>query len=243
MSDKTVYVDDQGTGRTVRLRIDNDGDIEVDGPDGLEVWIKPAELVTALRELGVLPPLPEVVWGDAARRIEPSDRVRESWRRHAAEDANGREALNEHISRRKVKNRAAEYRRQAEERRAKFYRDRDGDVWRSLGNGQLIIHKFGPSNGRGNDTGTVEGAEPVRHERVTEQWGPLVAVTDPAISDPYAALRRAADDAAARAAQTAVQLVPRHGAFADSMDSAFIRQLRAAAQRHIAAPSIWRNFS
>lgn len=178
--------------------VDRYGDVVLDFEyrPGNDQWdgvdMNPAELLDALRILGVLPvetsPKPPCVClmpeagpdECAAHRESPSDRVRESWRKAAAEDMNERAQVNRAIERRRLaRERAERLEREREEFREllakthgrRFYRDRDGAVWRTAASDTLILHR--------HDDGEVpDNPQPSPHVSVESKWGPLTEVPD-----------------------------------------------------------------
>lgn len=171
MQANTVDVREEGWGNTIALGVDRDGDLEFAWTgDREEIYIKPAALVAALVELGILP---ADVDKSRVRQIEPSDRVREAWRQSALHDANERPTINHHAYRRRLK---AE---QAAQQAAKlagprYYRDADGDTWRTLADGRLVLCVM-----RSGQTVREFTNQPRTREFVEASYGGLTEVPGP----------------------------------------------------------------
>ncbi|GAA2609793.1 hypothetical protein SMC26_39575 [Actinomadura fulvescens] len=106
MNPNEIY--DAGTGHTLTVEIDGDGDLMFDGRDAT-VYVRPDELVKALRWLGVLP-------GGAGKEATPetpSDRVRAAWRASASVDGTERATFARHAATARSHRRARENFREA----------------------------------------------------------------------------------------------------------------------------------
>lgn len=176
---ESVQIDDMGygshSGYKLEISVDRDGSVQFVPSDGSDtLWAHPRALVAALKDLGVLPeekrpapaPAPAPV-----RRIEPSERVRESWRKAAAEDENYRAEIERHAYARRMRL-ERERQRLAKLARPRYWRDRQGDVWKSHPDGRLSLHTMRSGQ-------RVDIADPRPREFVTHAYGPLVEVPEP----------------------------------------------------------------
>lgn len=227
MTSDKVTVDDMGygahTGHKIAIRIDRDGHLEfAPSDDSDEMWIHPRALVAALKELGVLADDTE----KPPAREWPSDRVRESWRKAAADDQNERPEIEAHAYRRRLKAQQ-ERQRLAKMRGARYFRDRDGDEWRSIADGRVNLW-------RTRSGMRVDVPDPRPREWVDRVYGPLKEVPDPfAILSP-----------SMEGVRPSVSWVDETRAMwqtPDQTQAAYVARLREQVRRDINS-SVWRRF-